>query len=243
MSNSQYFKLLDIVLRESLDLAEIIKFDKKHAYHFHLVSLYGSIIELCFTLKYLSDCDTKIGIPIIFRSILEADLDLKNLSNDKGYGFRLELGFIRSWLDFLGVAKRGENAFLSELGKVKDLSSVIRDQKKREKELLQNGHKRIDIKEKFELAGMNEEFGAIYPKLCSHSHNGLEALRERHGKVVGEDYEMAYFKSMDTNDFEEYALLAGEVLIRAMFSIDSIFCLEASSHIEDIKNKFHDSIE
>lgn len=243
MSESNYSDLLDKVIRESLDFADELKFDKKHAYHFHLISLYGSIIELCFTVKYLNECDTKIAIPIVFRTILEADLDLNNLCKDPRYGYRLELGFIRSWLDYLGVARRGENSLLMELGKVKALPDEIKSQKAREKELEQLGYKRIDIKEKFQLAEMDNEFGAIYPKLCSHSHNGLEALRERHGKVSGNDYEMEYFKSMGTNDFEEYVLLAAEVLIRAMASINTIFKVFSSEKIDKIRNDFHENIE
>jgi len=238
-----YFQALDEVIRSSLDLSDELKFDKTHGYHFHLVSLYGSMIELCFTIKELEKCDSRIAIPIIFRTVLEAELDLKNLIEEPKYGYRLELGFIRSWLEYLGVARRGENQFLKGLTQHPNLSDSIKQQKAREKELLKKGVQRIDIKEKFKLAEMEEEYGAVYPGLCSHTHNGLQALRERHGKISGKSYEMTYFKSMNSDEFSECALLAGDILIRAMESINKVFKCWNAKKLADVRLRFNQKVE
>ncbi|MFT3931143.1 MAG: DUF5677 domain-containing protein [Spongiibacteraceae bacterium] len=223
-------------------MAEKINFDKSHQYHFHIVALFGSIIELCHTIIFLWSCDTRIAIPVIARTILEADLDLVNLSKDAKYGYRLELGFIRSWLDLLGNARRGGNPYLSELSNAGALVDEIKSHKNREQELNKRGYRKVEIKEKFELAEMKEEFGAIYPTLCSHSHNGLEALRERHAHIEGSEFSMVYFKSTGTSEFEEYVLMASEILLRAMTSINNIFNVCEPVSIEKIKNEFHASI-
>jgi len=243
MNDSNYVSNLNRIVEGALELAQQISFDKSHQYHFHLVALFGSMTELCHSISYLWNCDTKIAIPVIFRTILEADLDLINLGNDPKYGYRLELGFIRSWLEMLGNARRGGNVFLSDLSKAEALVGEIKSHKEREKELNKRGYRKVEIREKFELAEMKDEFGAVYPTLCSHAHNGIEALRERHAQIENQDFNMVFFKSKDSDDFEEYVLMATEILLRAMANINKIFFVWDPALIERMKNEFHESIE
>ncbi len=209
------YDVLKSVHDDALVLAASLNFDKTHRLHFHAIALYGSVVEYASSIVFLKNGETKIAIPVVFRSLLEAHVDLVNLCNDSNYGYSLELDFIRNWLDFLGTARRGENPYLAPLGEHQDVPEEIRTQKARQKEILDNGHPRLEIKDKFRLADLEDEHAAIYSMLCAYSHNSLRALRDRHAEVEGEDFQMTFYKDPEPEKFEYFAEMALDLVVRS----------------------------
>jgi hypothetical protein len=102
-----------------------VTFDKVHPLHRNLVALYGSIIELTGAIIALVDRRLITGVPVLLRSVLEAYVDLHNLSEVPTYGYVLELGHIRECLKILHEAKTGKNEYLAAISEAPDLDARI----------------------------------------------------------------------------------------------------------------------
>ncbi len=70
-----------------LDLSQQLIFDKSHALHFALMSLYGSLIELVGCMLTLMRNNGKLGVPPLFRTFLETYVEFHNLVRDPKYGY------------------------------------------------------------------------------------------------------------------------------------------------------------
>lgn len=229
--------LLESLCNVSLELGESLKFDKNHQLHFHVVALYGSAIELVDTLIQIAKNDNKVGIPIIFRSILECTIDLKNLCKDKTYGYRLELDFIRSWKNLLGEARKGDNIYLKQVGEHPAVSQTIKEYKNREVYLAQEGYKRIEIKEKFQLAELEAEYFTIYSSACAHTHNSIQALRERHAEIGENGFRIVYFKEKNLNDIDHYMGMACELLVQSTEVIHKLLGEGSEEKVSELRQR------
>ena len=121
--NQTHDKYLDFMSRlheEALDLVGRFRFDKKHPWHLHLVSLYGTLIELLGSTCVLVREGVGVGIPILLRSAVEANLDLVNLANDRKYGYHLRAALMSEWIKVLREAKKGDNPFLAGIAEAVD---------------------------------------------------------------------------------------------------------------------------
>jgi hypothetical protein len=82
----EIFEFLKTVRDESIRFSENIKFDKTHPRHLHLIALYGTLIELSGSIITLIESKKRTGVPPLFRSMLEAYVELKNLHEKAQYG-------------------------------------------------------------------------------------------------------------------------------------------------------------
>lgn len=70
-----------------------IHFDNKNSLQFSLISLYGSIMEFTTSCIFLIDSKIMISIPVLIRTMLEANIDLINLILDSKYILLLDFDF------------------------------------------------------------------------------------------------------------------------------------------------------
>ena len=68
-----------------LALAGALTFDKRNTVDLHRLALYGSMLELTRGICTLLKFDARLGAPSLFRSFLEAAVELTNLLQDPGY--------------------------------------------------------------------------------------------------------------------------------------------------------------
>lgn len=142
-------------------LTQQLIFDKMHKLHQSVITLYGSIFELTGSCICLVDNQMATGIPILLRSLLEAFIDLSNLIKNPKYGHNLELDRLDQWIRLLRESKTN-NSYLKYFKQVSDLDSLISQYEAEKKVLEDKGHKNLKIIEKFEIAGMSEEYKSIY---------------------------------------------------------------------------------
>ena len=97
----EYIEFLKELHDKFIDLSKKIIFDKKHPRQLFLIALYGTLLELCGSLIILVDNKSYTGIPSIFRSMVEAFVELKNLYAEAEYDYFMETSRNDQWIKIL----------------------------------------------------------------------------------------------------------------------------------------------
>lgn len=126
------------ILAECLDTAiefgEHVRFDASYLGHLFAISLYVSMLELTAEILHLNRSGPKPGIPIVARSILEAYVEIKNLSEDEEYIGVVEYSWVMSWLKTMKAARDG-NQYLGLIADHEHLDATIVEQEAKLDEL------------------------------------------------------------------------------------------------------------
>lgn len=201
-------------IQKALDLSKDLRFDVKHPLHRNLVALYGAILEYADTLVHLISSGKTVAVPIVMRSLLEAFVDFQNLAEDANYGNIMEASYHKEWLRVLKSADGAENPYLAAIGKMPELEEQIKEHEEKLERLKKRGFGPALNREKFEKAGMLEEYLSIYNFLCSHSHNNIRSLIERFMEIDHENktLQMIFFRDPDEGKFDHYVDTAVHLL-------------------------------
>ncbi|NOQ77480.1 MAG: hypothetical protein GQ475_06810 [Methylococcaceae bacterium] len=211
-------------IKEALIYAEHLTFDKQHPWHRNIVALYCSLIEYSESLIFLAENEKNISIPVVFRALLEAFVDFKNLAEDKLYGYYMEANYAKEWLKVIKEANQNENAFLALISQDSTLNTQIEEYTNKLSELQEKGYKPLNQFDKFNKAGMVEEYRSVYNFVCSHSHNNIRSLFDRFF-IINEaknDFEMALFKEKEPNEFDHYLMTGQHFLRNGSYNIHAI---------------------
>ena len=217
-------EILSFVTRlheECISHTNHITFDKSHPRHLHLVGLYGTLIEFTGCILKLIESRLRTGIAPIFRSFLEAYIELKNLHEDATYGYNMEAVYHEQWLKLLKEAKNTPNPFLQDFAKYEGLDAQIAVHETTLIDLADKGYKPLSIFQRFEKAGMANEYRSIYNFLSNDSHSNIRALMDRHLEIHDNDFKVVYYKDEPLKSF--------------IPTLDSIagFLIDASYRIHD----------
>jgi hypothetical protein len=204
--------------------ARYLKFDKKHPWHRNLVALYCSLIEYSDSLIFLSDKEKSIGVPVIFRGLLEAYVEFKNLAEDKAYGHHMEASYSKEWLKVIQEASKQQNDFLADIAQDPLLEGQIREHKEKLEKLKANGYSPLTQFGKFDRAGMADEYRSIYNFVCAHSHNNIRALIDRFFLIDEKagDFELALFRGVEPGEHEHYLITGRHFLRNASRNIHAL---------------------
>lgn len=191
----QCFHLMCKIHDAALASVQQLRFDKKHPWHLHLVCLYGSMIELLGSACILIQRGSSIGVPILLRSLVEANLDLRLLAEDRTYGFRLRAEELQQWL--LVYAPKGKRP-VQPTGAGFDHMSIEGIQKELD-DLRKQEYGPWTRKKKFEEVGDEVGYRVVYNHLCCHAHNNKRALFSRHVQVSdsGHDFQVQVYSGID----------------------------------------------
>jgi len=244
---SEHTKLLGLSLQTCTELAKSIHFDKSHKWHFGLVTLYGSILELSHSICILTKNDSPIGIPILLRSLLEAAIDFNNLSNDKKYGYNMDAALLHQWILVLEEAQKNSNPFLSTLSTLPDLPSQLETYRKKLSTLKSNGYKVLSQSEKFKISNMTFDYKSIYNFLCCETHNNARTLYSRHAKLSEDslDFEVEFFSEIDPADTLPYIdstlgilLSTSETIHQKLETGFSVNLAPLSEHLKNLRKQW-----
>lgn len=200
---------------DAIEYAKYLQFDKTHPWHRNLVALYCSLIEYSDSLIFLSENEKNIGVPVIFRGLLEAYVDFKNLAEEKTYGYHMEASYAKEWLKVIEEASHNQNDFLASIAQDPLLTKQIRDHKDKLTDLKAKGYAPLNQFEKFDRASMVDEYRSIYNFVCSHSHNNIRSLIDRFFVINEEagDFELALFRELEPGEHKHY-LVTGKHFLR-----------------------------
>lgn len=172
---------------EALDVlgssAATLRYSPQNATQICAVQLFATIATLLAECLALAEAGRGIGVPILFRSMVEATIDLENLLIDPKYFANLEFVAARNSRDLL-VASIHNPLFAdvrSETVRRDELSFYGR----RLKELEREGARELKIEEKFRRVRRDAEYSSFYALFCMDTHNSLAALEDRHATEDG----------------------------------------------------------
>jgi hypothetical protein len=92
------------ILGLALHFLKTLRFDRKDPQHLFSICLYARLLELATACKALLEKNAVVGIPILLRSMFEADIDLTNLSKCPGYHKRMYASFLKEKLRLIKEA-------------------------------------------------------------------------------------------------------------------------------------------
>lgn len=208
----------------AITYSKYLKFDKNHPWHQNLITLYCSLVEYSDSLVFLIEAKKNIGVPVIFRSFLEAYVDFKNLSEEKSYGYYMQASYAQQWLAITREASKNQNDFLAQISVDPNLHEQIVKQEEILLKLKQDGFNPLKNYKKFEKAGMIEEYRSIYNSVCSYSHNNIRALIDRFFIIdeAKKDFGIALFKEQEPGEYECYIITGTHYLRNASHNIHAI---------------------
>lgn len=211
-------------IKEAQNYMEYLKFDKQHPWHRNLIALYLSLIEYSDSLICLVENEKSIAIPLIFRGLLEVYVDFKNLAENQTYGYYMEASNAKEWLKLLEEASKNKNAYLALTASEPNLAAEIQKTKALLAKHKVRNYLPLKLWQKFDKAGMTEEYNSIYNDLCSHSHNNINSFTERFF-VINEaknDFEITLFKEQADDKFEQYLITGRHYLRNGSHNIHAV---------------------
>jgi len=234
---TEVFAFLKTIHDEFQPLSVKITFDKANPRHRNAMALYGSIIELTGSIIILLDRGMASGVPILLRAILEAFVDLVNLTRTAQYGYYLEVSYIKEWLKILDEAKLGKNEYLASITALLTLDETIAKWRKEKAKLEAKGFHALKIEQKFKQADMEKEYRSIYNILCSDSHNNLRSLIDRHIQREETDFEIVFYKAYTSEDSAHFVGTNAELLLRATQVVHDFFDSSAKGEIPEYRTE------
>jgi hypothetical protein len=183
------------------------------------VTLYASILELTHDALWLIKGDRFSGVPILLRTMVEACVDLKAVVNVPRYAKFMESTWVfeeqrklkhvlnLESLEFLVPPER-----ISQLKNDKDAAA------KELEDLKSKGFNGLNKKDMFEKAELGDWYSPMYATLCAHSHNGPDALLQRHFKE-NSDGEYVHGTDWDPKHIDLFIKNIGLVLATACSEI------------------------
>ena len=184
-----------------LALAGALTFDKRNTVDLHRLALYGSMLELTRGICTLLKFDARLGAPSLFRSFLEAAVELTNLLQDAGYVDNMDASHKDQWLKVLREAQTGKNPYLESIAKVPELDAQIEKETAELKVLRDKGRGPLKVFERFKMANMEKEYRSLYNFLSCDAHSNIRALISRHLTFTENDFAVAYYKDEPIESF------------------------------------------
>ena len=217
------------------ELSKSLIFNQEKILHFHIMALYGSVLEYASSMLSLNKVGPKLAIPVVFRALLDASLDMLNLCNDPKYGHRLEVAYLRGMKDFLGRVIRGGNKGVKEFGQISEINAKHKEIKERERELKSMGYSSIEMTEKFRLLDMEDEYFFIYKSLNNHVHNSIDALQQRHIEEDEGVFDVVYYKDTPLEDLEPYFGMTIELIMRCSEKLHEVFESSVQRQVQELR--------
>jgi len=235
----KHFEFMYNLHETVLDLVRSLHFDKKHPWHLHLVSLYGTMIELLGSACILTREGVPIGVPILLRSALEANLDFMNLAKERQYGYHMRAAELHEWIKILREAKKRQNPFLSFIAQIPNLEKVLVQWETELSKLKKKGFNPLNQKQKFDRAKLELVHRSVYNFLCCHSHNNIRALVSRHIDIAADqtDFQVGYYAPVDLNALLPYIDSFCGIIMSSTETIHRVLQSDATDRVDALKRE------
>lgn len=206
--------VLASVLSLSFHFLEALRFNRKNLQHLYSVCLFARLIELASGCKALIENNTFVGIPVLLRSMFEANIDLTNMMKCPEYYKKMYASYLEQKIRLLKeTASSKPNSFLDT---VKERRNPKSDLEKTQKELdkLKGEHNGpIGTRCRAELAGLLDEYLSVYYMLCLDTHNNISSLEDWHLDVnIPDDYHVIAFKQQKSDLIHYLSSIPGILL-------------------------------
>lgn len=231
------FTFLKRLHDDLLELSSHLRFDKTDPWQLDLIFFYSSMIELSAGITILLKNSSYVGIPSLFRTLIETFVEFKNLEKDQHYRFYIEVSYLEQWLRVYKDAKKGLNPYLDGIGKL-DLDEIIKGIQQRLDELKARGFVELRVAQKFKIAGMTDFYNSVYNSLCADSHSNLRALIQRHAGISEKDFNVILYKNETIESFLSTIDTTCALLLDASLKIHEHFDANGQERVGELSQEF-----
>jgi hypothetical protein len=227
----------------TLENLGLVKFDNKSKVDQTTVALYASIIGLADAIRTLYKNDSTIGFGPLFRSLMEAYVDLILITDDKDYIYRMEASDLEAEIKLFRIAEKGDNAYVADLTAKPDLENVRQSKEDRLAYLKGQKLGAFTVADCFIKAGMESEYRTLYNYASSESHNNIGALVERHIRIYHEDSDlvMVLNKSNKGGEYDHHITTTSSILLRSGIRMHEKYETDSSKVFHERYEVFHEN--
>lgn len=164
---------------------------------------YLTIIEYIRAIKDSIKTNNLIAVTPIFRSCLEAFLDLINLEKHNEYHLLLYASHLKEQIRKIETLyKDTDNPYSKILSEIENIDKRLDTLRKEKKQVLSKTRKLrqgldnpYSVSSKFKLAEAENEYGGIYGIISDECHNNLISIENRHINSKSGIFELEIFSS------------------------------------------------
>lgn len=201
------------------------------------VSLYASMIEKMGSVLVLFTNDVDAGAESIFRSFLEAYVDVRNLLADPDYLDVCRYSYHEEWLKVLTESEK-DNPFLAGLADHADYPKIIEDHRRQLDKLRERGVQRPTIFSRFQTAGMEAVYRSAYNFASAESHNNIRSLSDRHFQPKdGDGVSLQMYRGFSGADHEALLDSLCGILVEISVSLHDHFKTGRSAGFAEYKDR------
>jgi hypothetical protein len=180
----------------ALSFLEKVSFNKKDGQHLTAICLFARIVELAASCKALLEREALVGLPMLLRSMFEADVDLTNCIKDSNYFKNMYAAFLKEKIRLTKEALPDkDNPYLSPISQFRDFKNELESTQDELEKLKSDGYCPLSIRKRSDKAGKLNEYLSLYNMLCLDTHNNIRSLENYH-IISGEnqsDYHVVVF--------------------------------------------------
>ncbi|MBK5198713.1 MAG: hypothetical protein JJE37_10615 [Methyloceanibacter sp.] len=164
-----------------------------------ILGTYASMIEFCGATLILVNGNGYIAVPLVFRSLLETYVNFTNAIADLNYAKHYDASHHKHWIKVLKETDEPNPLLAGIHGHAERANALKRHQDEFAK-LKQAGVEPLDIRSRFERAGMKNEYESVYVFESDSVHTSLQALMERHFELKDNRLGLALYKPRSLQD-------------------------------------------
>ena len=212
-----------------------VRYNRRISSDLLLMALYATIIEQIDSIIVLRQRKMSAGVDVILRAALEAYVDLRNLAADPGYRDMMMGEFHRQWIKLAEAGVKGGNPYLASFGGNEAAAKRLAHHKAEAAKLPST----LSVFDRFQLAGLTDEYRSIYNSLCNESHNNVRALINRHFRT-GEDGEdhLSIFEDTDSNTLSASLDGCNTILLGSTAIIHHHFKSECEDEVNTVRGRW-----
>lgn len=213
-----------------------ITYDPNNQYEMTALGYYSRILEGAKAIiLLLKENDVESAIQPIFRSILEAFIDLDNINNIEGYIYYLRYLDLQNRIDlgdkyyFKQLCEEEKINYKETYNRIKKDRLQLEDKIKSEygKTFLNNNREiKKGIKFRFYLAKDKETYDSLYWILCTDTHNNITSLNKSYLTSTNSQLIVDFFKDMDSRKEKIICEKVESILKRSQKNIYDILNLK-----------------
>lgn len=102
-------------------------------------------------------------------------------------------------------------------------------------DLKSKGYTPLSVKDRFDRAGMLNEYYSLYNMLSTDTHGNIRALIRRHIEIKGADFEVVFYKNEPVEEFLSYIDSTCGMLVHAALGIHELLGTEVLSEVEALR--------
>lgn len=205
---------LEVLLEAARHGTADLVFDRRNRQHVCVMALNCTVQELATGCLILFKPNNGSCIPILLRTLLEAYVDIKNLLKNPNYVKNMDRSWLASNFNLVkAVKEKGmDNPYFTQAAQNPELGNIVAEKGRAQEEMKSAGYALLTVEKRFELAGEADRYRGVYSHLCSHAHNNLNALEERHLVVTPDGAQLTCFRSLFDEETLKYLGEMGQLV-------------------------------